>query len=170
MATATKTLTIERTVLIDTREQTPWFTSTVRGFEFTQRRATLPTGDYSLAGLEASILIERKSLADLTACIGYGRSRFERELARMAEQTREPWLFIEASRDDIEQHAYRARVFPSAVVGSLMAWTQDYGIKVWFAGSAELAARDALRLFKRIENRAVQSVSMPDAADAAPSG
>ena len=63
-------------------------------------------------------------------------------------------MFVEASRDQIEEHDYRAKVFPAAVIGSLMAWTQDYGIKVWFASTPQLAARDALRLFKRIENRA----------------
>ena len=140
-------------MLIDTREQRPWFSSAVPGFEFTSRRCTLPTADYSLDGLQASILIERKALGDLVACVGYGRPRFERELQRMADTTEERWLFIEASRDQIERREYRSKVFPSAVVGSLQSWAMDYGLRIWFAGTAEIAARDALRLFKRVENR-----------------
>ena len=103
-------------------------------------------------------MIERKSLGDLVACVGYGRPRFERELARMAEETAERWLFIEASRDQIEQRDYRGDIFPSAVVGSLQAWSVDYGLKVWFASSPEIAQRDCLRLFKRIENRTKTAV------------
>ena len=130
MATATAPpITIERDVLVDAREQRPWFSSTVPGFKFTSKRSTLATADYSLDGLQDRILIERKSLADLTACVGHGRGRFERELARMATETAEPWLFIEASRDQIERREYRGKVFPSAVVGSLMAWSQDHGGK-----------------------------------------
>ena len=69
----------------------------------------------------------------------------------MAAETDQAWLFIEGTRDQIEQHQYRAKVYPASVVGSLQSWACDYGLKVWFAGSPEIAARDALRLFKRIE-------------------
>ena len=99
-------------------------------------------------------MIERKALGDLVACVGHNRDRFERELHRMSLETEERWLFIEASRDQIERHDYRGKVFPAAVVGSLMAWSVDYGIKVWFASSSEIAARDALRLLLRVERRA----------------
>ena len=45
-------------------------------------RAKLDTGDYSLAGAEHLVSIERKSLQDLLSSLTHERDRFERELAR----------------------------------------------------------------------------------------
>ena len=42
----------------------------------------LPVGDYSIAGLQDRIAIERKSLSDLVGSLTHGRERFERELAK----------------------------------------------------------------------------------------
>lgn len=67
-------------VIIDTREQTPF---TFIGFPVTTKPGTLHTGDYSIAGFEETICIERKSLGDLASCMTIGRERFERELERM---------------------------------------------------------------------------------------
>jgi hypothetical protein len=65
------------TIVIDTREQLP--------LEFNQPtlRGPLPTGDYSIKGLERFVAIERKSAGDLVGCLkGQNRERFERELSR----------------------------------------------------------------------------------------
>ena len=64
------------TLLVDTREQRPLYF----GEGVPQRRATLPTGDYSVEGCEGLIAIERKSLGDLFGTVGQGRERFEREI------------------------------------------------------------------------------------------
>ena len=66
------------TVVVDSREQNPldfgsWPTIT----------KALPTGDYSVAGIETLIAIERKSLSDLVGSFTGGRDRFEREMLRM---------------------------------------------------------------------------------------
>src|SRR5438045_3315092 len=67
------------TLVIDTREQAPLIfarlASEVRG---------LPTGDYSIRGLETRFVIERKTIPDFVACcVGDNRTRFEAELTRM---------------------------------------------------------------------------------------
>ena len=64
--------------IVDTREQLPLNLDPLR-----TEPATLPTGDYSLKGLEHHVCIERKSLDDLLGCVGRDRERFERELHRM---------------------------------------------------------------------------------------
>lgn len=69
-------------MIIDTREQTPF---EFIGYPAVTRSGTLKTGDYSLAGFESRICIERKSLGDLASCMTIGRERFERELERMRE-------------------------------------------------------------------------------------
>ena len=59
------------TIIIDSREQTPW--------DFTNgpecERGTLSTGDYSIKGLEDFIAIERKELEDFIGCCGRQRDR-----------------------------------------------------------------------------------------------
>lgn len=67
-----KTESQKAVVIIDTREQLPY------NFTFESTRATLKTGDYSLAGLESVVSIERKSLDDFVGCITTGRDRFEK--------------------------------------------------------------------------------------------
>ncbi len=66
----------EPTIIIDTREQTP-FT-----FAGPARVAGLKTADYTIEGYEDIVGLERKSLDDLIACLSSQRERFERELLR----------------------------------------------------------------------------------------
>ena len=66
------------TAIVDTREQMPLSLEPLR-VEF----ATLPTGDYSLKGLENIVAVERKGLGDLLSCVGVERKRFDREVKRL---------------------------------------------------------------------------------------
>ena len=51
-------------IVVDTREQTP-FEFRHEKYETTTKQGTLSVGDYSLAGLEDKVAVERKSLPDL---------------------------------------------------------------------------------------------------------
>lgn len=122
-------------VLVDTREQTPL---PLRRLPW--RRAGLYTGDYSLAGMEEQVAIERKSIADLVACCTSGRERFERELHRL----RGFWfrrLLVVGALADIEAGVYRSQVAPAAVLASLAAWEVRYGVPVVFEPDPEAAGR-----------------------------
>ena len=55
------------------REQTPFDLAPMQ-----TKAGTLNVGDYSIAGLESVVAIERKSLPDLVACCGRERERFQR--------------------------------------------------------------------------------------------
>lgn len=85
-------LTVPFTVVIDTREQRPFeFAGLTSDARHGRRPLVVPTvvgtlgqGDYSLAGLQDVVAVERKSLADLYGTLGQGRERFERELERLA--------------------------------------------------------------------------------------
>lgn len=126
---------VQPLVLIDSREQIP--------FTFERcptQTATLATGDYSVAGLEHLIAVERKSLADLVACVGRERARFERELQRM-QAHRFRLLVVEAHADDLERHGWAGKVTPASVVGSLATWMGRYQVGVWLGGDHERAAR-----------------------------
>ena len=65
------------TIAIDTREQQPYaFVGAVT--------KTLPTGDYSIVGLEDRVTVERKSKVDAYGSLGHGRARFRREFERLS--------------------------------------------------------------------------------------
>lgn len=77
------------TIVIDSREQRPL------PFERLKTQpGSLITGDYSVAGMETQIAIERKSIEDLAGCCaGQNRERFR---ARASSPTRLP---IQAAPD-----------------------------------------------------------------------
>ena len=45
----------------------------------------LPTGDYSVRGMESLMSLERKTLNDIIICLTQGRERFFRMCERLAE-------------------------------------------------------------------------------------
>jgi DNA excision repair protein ERCC-4 len=127
------------TAIIDTREQTPVDLKPLKSV-----RGTLATADYSIIGLEHIVAIERKSLADLIACIGRERERFEKEVHRLlAYPVR--CLVVEACWPDIEQQRYRGQVHPNAAIGSLLGWIAA-GLPVIMAGDHHAAGRYISRL------------------------
>lgn len=132
------------TAIIDTREQLPLDLKWRNGQQLQAVRGTLKTGDYSLAGFETAISIERKSLGDLMGCISAHRERFERELDRLLDfRTRA--VVVEASWADLEQGDYRAKVHPNAAIGSVLAWVAK-GIPFIMAGDRIRASEYVARL------------------------
>jgi DNA excision repair protein ERCC-4 len=114
------------TIVIDTREQTPL------RFNFPTVIGTLPTADYSVAGLEEDFAVERKSLPDLFGSLTSGRDRFRRELQRLLAYPFRRLLVI-GSEEEIAQGISRARgVNPLAVLHSLHA-IEARGVPVVFA-------------------------------------
>jgi DNA excision repair protein ERCC-4 len=121
-------------ILIDTREQKPY------SFSTQTETATLPTGDYSIAGAESLIAIERKSLDDLVSCLTSGRERFERELHR-GKALDYFALVIEASLPDLSNGRYRSKMNPRAAIQSLLTFSVRYGLPVFFVENREYGAR-----------------------------
>ncbi len=125
--------------LIDSREQMPLDLAPLR-----TTSATLPTGDYSVRGLEHVVAVERKSLSDLLACVGRERERFDREVQRLlACPTRA--LVVEASWAILEAGEWRSEVTPQAAVGSCLGWVAS-GLPVLMAGDHERAGRLVARI------------------------
>ena len=134
------------TALVDTRERTPWDLEPLK-----TKSATLDTGDYSVAGLEQVVRIERKSLPDLIGCVGRERERFDREVQRLlAYPVR--MLIVEASWPEIEAGQWRGKVTPNQAVGSLLGW-QAMGLSIHLAGDAERASKHASRLLFTVARR-----------------
>ena len=69
------------TLIADTREQEPY--SFDSRLVLVERRA-LPAGDYSVAGMESVVAVERKTLDDFISTVIHQRARFRRELRKLA--------------------------------------------------------------------------------------
>jgi ERCC4-type nuclease len=102
--------TIQPTIVIDTREQTP-----LTFANLPSERGTLQSGDYSARGLEELFAVERKSIADLVACCTVERERFERELHRL-RGFRFARLLIVGCEAEITTHRYRGNTSPKSVL------------------------------------------------------
>lgn len=121
------------TAIIDSRERRPFDLDPLRAV-----RGTLSTGDYSVAGLEAVISIERKSLADLVQCCGVERERFERELMRLhAYPVRA--VLVEASWADLKAGGWRSKITPQSVTSSVLGWCAQ-GVPILLCGDRDEAA------------------------------
>ncbi|MBS1853914.1 MAG: hypothetical protein JST11_01000 [Acidobacteria bacterium] len=122
------------TIVIDTREQ--------EGYSFDSRLATvrraLPAGDYSVAGLENIVAVERKSLEDFVSTVIHSRARFRKELRKLAEY-RAACVVVEAGLLEVLLHRYRGDAHPNAVVGSALSIILDFRVPVFFCSSRQAA-------------------------------
>jgi ERCC4-type nuclease len=130
------------TVVIDTREQTPWDFAGIKADGAAGEQggcvvvpatvAGLTSGDYSVAGYETAFAIERKSKADLFGTMGQGRERFERELARLQESCTFACVIVEAEVSEIFiDPPTHSQLRPKTVSRSVIAWQQRYPRVHW---------------------------------------
>lgn len=149
-------------IAIDTREQAAW---NFRGLQGDSREGysdllirtqtkTLQTGDYSIAGLENRVTVERKSLEDAFGTFGEDRERWERELVRMAAFDFSS-VIIEADWPSIFAHksppSNSGRQFtPKHFYRSIIAWQQRFShVHWWFCRSRTFAERTCFQILRR---------------------
>ncbi len=107
--------------ICDTREQLPLDLS------LPTRVAKLATADYSVDGLTDLVCVERKGPADLIACVGRERDRFEACLKRMqAYEVRA--LVLEMSWADIDAGDWRGKITSGQVKAALYSWSKHITI------------------------------------------
>jgi len=135
-------------IIVDTREQSPYSFATITPPPETIR-ATLKTGDYSLAGYENKITIERKSLIDTFGTFGRGRRRFEKELERMksydfaAVVIEADWVTI------LRCPPTRSKLNPRTVYASILTWAIRYGVHFFLCPNRAFAEKTTYRLLER---------------------
>lgn len=96
------------TLIADTREQEPF--SFDSRLVMVERRA-LPAGDYSVAGMEGVVAVERKTLDDFVSTVIHQRARFRRELLKLAG-FRAACVVVEAGLLEVLQGRYRGGAHP----------------------------------------------------------
>lgn len=142
--------------LIDTREQLPWEFAGMPDWTGTPipgdrvKRTCLSVGDYSLAGFEDRIALERKSFDDLFGTLTFGRKRFVAEIER-AKDLDLFAIIVESDWEAIERGHHRINRFNGAAAArTLLSWQCRYPWIRWFlAGTRTRARLIALRLLER---------------------
>ena len=102
------------TIVIDQREKQPY---PFPGAEVVY----LKTGDYSIAGHELAVCVERKRICEMFLCAGKGRARFERELQRMSSM-RSAHIVIEGDLRNLLEPDRYSKGLPNAVINSIVSW------------------------------------------------
>lgn len=122
-------------VVVDSREQKPY------SFDLLTMVSALPTGDYSLLGLEGIAAVERKELGDLINCATFQRPRFERELERSNSMKR-LFVVVEGSLSQIDAGNYRSKANSNAILSSFIAWETRYdAVRFVFCENRKLAQK-----------------------------
>lgn len=119
------------TIIIDTREQRPYTFQNIKPEPPETVMQGLKTGDYSVAGLEDRICIERKSMADLFGSVGNGRKRFEREMERLSTFDYAAIVIESDIKTWFMNPPGRSKMNPRSVFRTIIAWSQRYGVHVW---------------------------------------
>ena len=129
-------------VLVDTREQYPFNFDRFPNWIAKQKRQKLSVGDYSIEGMETSLVIERKSLSDLITTLMQQRTRFFKLCEKMT-QYRWRALFVEASYEDIKApYGEYTQAHPNAVSGTLDALEAKFGIPVVYTSQHQALAEE----------------------------
>lgn len=151
------------TVLIDAQEKHPFSFQSITGTNGVPM--LVPTewkalgtarGDYSIAGHEGFVHVERKSIEDAHSTIlGWGerRERFENELENLSSMDVAA-VVIEASLEELvataPQHGKRtAAENAKTLFRQVLAWQMDYRVPWCFAGSRQLAELATFRILER---------------------
>lgn len=106
--------------IVDTREQNPLSFRRFKGWFSKVEHRALRLGDYSVAGMEDTCIVERKDLADLICSFTTNRSVFIARLRRMADVPH-GLLVVTSSLTEIKtEYPYRA-AHPNRITQSLIA-------------------------------------------------
>jgi len=115
------------TIVIDTREQRP--------LEFTLPTSVskLDFGDYSIAGLESRVAVERKSLDDLFGSFTRTRVRMDERLQELGELAAAA-IVVEATALDVARGSKRTAVNGHSLLGSISTRCAQLGVAFVLAG------------------------------------
>jgi len=122
-------------IVIDTREQHPY------EFPCATVRRKLDAGDYSVAGCEERIAVERKSLADFVHTVIHDADRFRSELERL-ETYALACIVVEGDLDAVlrgRRQSDLRMVTPGAVLGAALQISIRHHIPVQWCGSRQAA-------------------------------
>ena len=145
-------------IVCDSREQAPF---TFSGFPAVVEVAGLEAGDYSLAGFERRVAIERKSIQDLVGCLTGERPRFERELQRLKAMDAAA-VVVEQPQSVLRLGHYRSAMNAESAWQSVIALSMRFRVPFWFCDSradAEAVTFNFLRHYARDRWRELTAIN-----------
>jgi DNA excision repair protein ERCC-4 len=145
------------TVVTDSREQLPYIFDPAKVATI---RKALPAGDYSLAGLEDRVAVERKSLADFVTTVIRGRKRFHRELQKLSA-FEAACVVVECNFRDLVDGRYRSDAHPHAIIATIASIVVDFGVPVYFCSDRQAACRFVEEYLTRFHRRIAKCQSKP---------
>ncbi len=98
----------------------------------------LQIGDYTIAGLEKEVAVERKSIDDLANCLGRDRERFVRQLQK-GRGLNAYAVVCEGSWLDLVNGNYRSRLAAHSACQSVTSFMSRWGVQFLFAGNRKAA-------------------------------
>ncbi len=122
-------------IVVDTREKEPY------SFGCATERRALMAGDYSVAGHEQEISVERKSLPDFSHTVIHDMPRFDAELKKL-NNYRAACVVVEADLDRVLRggHAGELRgVSPASLLGAALSIGLRQRVPVFWCGSRPAA-------------------------------
>ena len=145
------------TVVTDSREQLPYIFDPAKVATI---RKALPAGDYSLAGLEDRVAVERKSLADFVTTVIRGRKRFHRELKKLSA-FESACVVVECNFRDLVDGRYRSDAHPHALIATVASIVVDFGVPVFFCSDRQAACRFVEEYLTRFHRRIAKCQNRP---------
>jgi DNA excision repair protein ERCC-4 len=118
-------------VIFDSKEQKPWVLDPRL---FTMEKRNLPTGDYTLAGFEDRICVERKALGDLVSSVIHEWLVHRKRWYRMAGFDMAA-VVVEADIGDVIAKRYESEADPMSVLGKVNTIFIDHSVPVFFWGN-----------------------------------
>ena len=107
-------------IVVDTREQNPFSFERFRGWFSGIEKRPLELGDYSIAGLEDTCVVERKDLNDLVRSFHVERPVFIKRLRRMSAYP-DRLLVIVAALSQVKSRYEHSPANPNQITQSLIA-------------------------------------------------
>ena len=165
------------TIIEDSREQRPLDFSPFAPLGCASERRKLRAGDYTVAGYERQVLIERKSLNDAVGTLTHGRERFTREIYDRGAFYPAKLLVVEASWSQLSRHFdFAPGVNPESIVNSLFALQMPpANMHVFVSPSREMIAwyifKFCAMFVHRVTNGSAgmwRAIFAPDSADLPP--
>jgi ERCC4-type nuclease len=127
------------TVVVDTREQNPFSFARFRGWFAGVKHKALAVGDYSIAGLEDIVTVERKDLPDLIHSFTSERRVFVNRLRRMRDYQHR-LLVVTAALSEVKSPYGGLSLDPNRITQSLIAALVGAGVPFVCSETHELGA------------------------------
>jgi ERCC4-type nuclease len=149
-------------IITDTREiRNQHILATLSNNNISFRIQKLHQGDYSMAGYENKIIVERKSgLLELSGSLCQGRKRFEAEFVRAKKAGAKIYLLIEdadgkakmVARRELDKDltltpeqrqkkTWRSNFSANSMIASLASWKDKYDLEIVFVDKKHAGAK-----------------------------